>query len=180
MQAAVLFLDNAMQPLRIESWQRAITDVFLGKCEVIEYSRDKTIKGVSRDWPLPSVVRVLRHFRRDRIRIKFSRLNIYARDRFVCQYDGQRYATEDLTFDHVMPRSRGGRTTWENIVTCCGGPGMLEGGCNARKGDRTPEEAGMRLLRKPKKPHMLPSIQAEMPKNAPPEWSNYWSTVLDS
>ena len=94
---------------------------------------------------MPSVVRVLRHFKRDRIRLRFSRLNIYARDAFTCQYCGGRRQTEDLTFDHVTPRSRGGRTAWENIVACCIP-------CNSEKADRTPAEADMKLLSIPRKP----------------------------
>jgi 5-methylcytosine-specific restriction endonuclease McrA len=91
------------------------------------------ITGVGRTFPLPSVVRVVRRFKRDRVRIRFSRLNIYARDGFTCQYCAVRFATEDLTFDHVLPRSRGGVTSWENIVTCCIA-------CNAAKADRTPRK----------------------------------------
>ena len=115
----VLFLDSDWQPLRVEPWTRAITDLFLGKIEVIEYSRDRTIKGVGREYPMPAVVRLLRRFRRDRQAIKFSRLNIYTRDRFTCQYCGLQLLAEDLTFDHVVPRSAGGRTAWDNIVTAC-------------------------------------------------------------
>jgi len=174
MNAAVLFLDQEFRPLRVEPWQRAICDLVLGKVEVIEHSRDRTIRGVSRDYPMPSVVRVLRRFKRDRIRIKFSRLNIYARDRFVCQFCGERFMSEDLTFDHVMPRSRGGKTTWENIVTACIT-------CNTLKSDRTPEEAGMRLLAKPKKPHFLPAITVKMSSaEVPEEWRAYWSSTLES
>src|SRR6185312_14103271 len=102
----VLFLDADWQPLRVEPWTRAITDLFLGKVEVIEYSRDRTIKGVTRELPMPAVVRVLRRFRRDRQAIRFSRVNIYTRDGFACQYCGKRMDTEDLTFDHVIPRGR--------------------------------------------------------------------------
>lgn len=170
---AVLVLDHDFRPLRVDGWQRAITDLFIGKIEVIEYSRDRTIQGVSQTYPMPAVVRVLRRFRRDKIRIKFSRLNVYARDAFVCQYDGQRHATEDLTFDHVVPRSRGGKTTWENIVTCC-----VE--CNAEKSNRTPAEAGMRLLRAPKKPHFLPAVTVKMnATQIPEEWRGYWSSDLE-
>jgi 5-methylcytosine-specific restriction endonuclease McrA len=123
---------------------------------------------------MPSVVRVLRRFRRDRLRIRFSRLNIYARDRFVCQYCGVRFVSEDLTFDHVLPRSRGGRTTWENIVTCCCA-------CNARKADQTPEQARMRLVRQPVKPQWIPALTVRMdPGSIPPEWRAYWSGTLES
>ena len=92
----VLFLDADWQPLRVEPWTRAITDLFLGKVEVITYSRDRTIKCVTRELPMPSVVRVLRRFRRHRQTIRFSRVNIYTRDRFTCQYCGERFDTEDL------------------------------------------------------------------------------------
>lgn len=169
---AVLFLDVDWQPLRVEPWTRAITDVLLGKAEVIEYSRDRTIKGVSREYPMPAVVRILRRFKRERQAIKFSRLNIYARDAFTCQYCGERQPTEDLTFDHVLPRARGGRTEWTNIVTCCRA-------CNGSKADRTPAEAGMALLRKPAKPRWLPAISVAMdPRAVPPEWAGYWSGAL--
>lgn len=173
---AVLFLDVDYRPLRVEPWTTAIGDLFNGKVEVIEYSRDKTIQGVTRTYPMPSVVRVVRRFKRDRIRIKFSRINIYARDKFQCQYCGQRFDTEDLTFDHVLPRCRGGKTTWENIVTACGG----SDGCNARKGNLTPQEAGMPLLAKPRKPNWLPTItiRGMGTKNIPEEWKDYWTVGL--
>lgn len=170
---AVLFLDAQWRPLRVEPWQRAIADLFLGKVEVIEYSKDRMIQGVDRTHRMPLVVRVLRNFKRDRIRIKFSRINIYARDRFICQYCAERKLTEDLTFDHVMPRSRGGRTTWENIVTACIT-------CNSDKADRTPEEAGLKLLTKPRKPAYLPAITVKVGgSRIPEEWKPYWSGTLE-
>jgi 5-methylcytosine-specific restriction endonuclease McrA len=174
MRRAVLFLDHDWMPLRIEPWQRAISDFFLGKIEVIEYSRDRTIQGVGRTHPMPSVVRVLRRFRRDRLRIKFSRVNIFARDAFTCQFCGRRCPTEELTFDHVLPRSRGGRTTWENIVTCCVP-------CNKEKADRTPAEAGMRLRAAPRKPRFLPSVTVRGMGGGdiPEAWRPYWSSALD-
>ena len=419
MSAAVLVLDVQYRPLVIESWQRAITGVFTGKTEVIEYSKDRTIKGASREYPMPTVVRVLRSFKRDKLRIKFSRLNVYARDNFTCQYclspdqkiltddlrwiplgdlqvgdhlvgfdeeptpvtgrrfttsvveahsfdtaplfevilsdgtqfmataehqwlarkgrsesvawyttgniegkrlprlftpwstedtkaagwlsgifDGEgwlpdgsfdvamgqnpgpvldrvqhelrsrdfdfgmgtvsegspclrlalrgparekarflgqirpdrlldqfsadklgrmratdsptvvavipagvgdmvkmrtstatfiadgfphhncgvQFMTEDLTFDHVIPQSKGGKTCWENIVTACGPTGN---GCNPLKGNRTPEQANMPLLRKPKKPSYLPMITVKMDvNNMPEEWRPYWSVDL--
>jgi 5-methylcytosine-specific restriction endonuclease McrA len=122
---------------------------------------------------MPSVVRVLTRFRRDRQAIRFSRLNIYARDAFTCQYSLHQLPTEELTFDHVMPRSRGGKTSWDNIVTCC-----IE--CNSTKAARTPAEAGMRLRRTPKKPRWLPVVTVDMDmRRVPEEWRPYWSGTLD-
>ena len=162
-----------MRPLRLEPWQRAICDLHLGKVEVIEYSRDRTIQGVNRAWPLPSVVRVIRHFKRDRIQVRFSRLNIYTRDNFTCMYCRARLPSEDLTFDHVIPRSRGGKTVWENIVTCCIP-------CNRHKADRTPAEAKMHLRVKPKKPAYLPVVTVRMSAGKiPDEWVPYWTTALE-
>jgi 5-methylcytosine-specific restriction endonuclease McrA len=176
MNAAVLVLDVGMRPLRVENWQRAICDLFLGKVEVVEWkyhSKDRTIQSASGPWPMPSVVRVLSQFKRDRIRVKFSRLNIYARDKFTCQFCGVRFASEDLTFDHVIPRSRGGKTTWENIVTACVN-------CNKAKADRTPAEAKMRLLKQPRKPAYLPAMTVKMDtQRIPNEWKPYWTSVLD-
>ena len=169
--AAVLVLDVGWVPLRVEPWQRIVCDMFLGKVEVIEYSADKTIKGVNRTWPMPSVVRLVRSFKRDRLRTKFSRINVYARDGFRCQYCGERKDTEDLTFDHVVPRAQGGKTTWENVVACCVP-------CNSGKANRTPSQAGMRLLAIPRKPRYLPAIMVPLDKHAPPEWENYWRTKL--
>lgn len=169
---AVLFLDVDYRPLRIDDWTRAFVDVVLGKAEVVEYSRDRTIKGVTREYPMPAVVRVLRRFRRDRQVIRFSRLNIYARDAFTCQYCGQLLPSEDLTFDHVTPRAAGGRTTWENIVAACVP-------CNAAKANRTPSQARMRLLRNPTKPRWLPAVTVAMdPSRLPPEWAAYWGGTL--
>lgn len=169
----VLFLDNDWQPLRVEHWTRAVTDLFLGKVEVIEYSRDRTIRAVSRELQMPAVVRLLRRFRRDRQAIRFSRVNIYARDAFTCQYCGQKQPTEDLTFDHVVPRSSGGLTSWENIVTCCVP-------CNHHKANRTPEQAHMHLRRRPAKPRYLPMVTVAMDRRqVPEEWRPYWNVSLD-
>jgi len=171
---SVLFLDSDWRPLRVASWQRAISDLFSGKIEVLVYSKDKTIQGVTESYPMPSVVRVLRRFNRKKIAIKFSRLNIYSRDRFVCQYCGKRFMSEDLTFDHVNPRSKGGKTTWNNIVAACVP-------CNTQKADRTLAEAGMRLLRKPVKPDYLPVVSVRMSSSRiPAEWKDYWSGPLEA
>ena len=171
--SAVLVLDVGMQPLRVESWQKAITDLFLGKTIVIEQSQDRTIRSVNREWPMPSVVKLVRGFSRSKFKIKFSRIGVYARDGFKCQYCGRQKPTELLSYDHVVPRAQGGKTTWENIVCACSD-------CNKIKANRTPKEAGMKLLSTPKRPYHLPQILVPLDRNAPKEWQNYWRMPLEA
>lgn len=182
MNAAVLVLDVGMRPLRVVSWRQSVRDLFLGKVEVIEWKfqeEDRSVRGASGPWQLPSIVRVLSNFKRERIRVKFSRLNIYTRDRFTCQYCGRTFPAttegmKNLTFDHVIPRSQGGKTTWENIATACST-------CNPLKANRTPAQAKMHLIRQPRKPAYLPAMKVKMDTRAlPVEWRPYWTDVLDS
>src|SRR6476469_843141 len=133
-----LLLNQGFEPIKVISWQRAITLLFLGKVEVIE-EYDHGVRSVNLIIKIPAVVRLLRAFRRHARPVKFSRVNIYARDNYRCQYCGKRASIGELTYDHVLPRSQGGMTEWTNIVTCC----YL---CNRKKGGRTPREAGMTLL----------------------------------
>src|SRR5215212_1190473 len=145
--AQTLLLNQGFEPIKVISWQRAITLLFLGKVEVLEeYAHG--VRSVNLIIKVPAVVRLLRAFRRHARPVKFSRVNIYARDHYRCQYCGKKAAMHELTYDHVIPRSQGGRTEWTNIVTCCYD-------CNRKKGGRTPEQAGMRLLRAPKRPDYL-------------------------
>ncbi|MFO7786007.1 MAG: HNH endonuclease [Thermodesulfobacteriota bacterium] len=169
----VLLLNLSYEPLKVIDWRKAITLLCLGKVEVIEeYGRD--IRSVSVTIRLPSVVRLLRLVKRPKSPVRFSRRNIYARDRHRCQYCGRRFPTEDLTYDHVLPRSRGGRTEWKNIVTCCVT-------CNRKKGGKTPEEAGMRLVRKPSRPTWVPAVRLTLGvKQIPSTWRDYlyWNVEL--
>lgn len=170
----VLYLDVGMQRSHMKDWKEAIADVLLGKVEVIKYSRDLTIKGVGRTYRMPSVVKLVKSFNRNRRKVKFSRINVYRRDNFSCLYCGEQKKTEDLDFDHVIPRSQKGKTCWENIATSCKG-------CNRRKSNRTPEQANMRLLKQPKKPHYLPEMEMRMDvSRMPPEWKGYWSDALET
>jgi len=99
--------------------------------------------------------------------VPFSRANVYARDDHRCQYCTRRLPPAQLTFDHVVPVARGGQKGWDNIVTCCIP-------CNRRKGDRTPEEVGFRLLRRPRRPPALPSLSLGLSANrAPDSWRDY-------
>jgi 5-methylcytosine-specific restriction endonuclease McrA len=169
----VLLLNITYEPLRIINWKKAITMLCLGKVEVIEeYGRE--IHSVSFTVKLPSVVRLLRMVKRPKTPVKFSRQNIYARDRYRCQYCGDRFSTEDLTYDHVIPKSRGGRTQWKNIVTCC-----ID--CNRKKGGRKPSEASMKLIRKPKRPAWVPAIRITLGyREIPQTWRDYlyWNVEL--
>jgi 5-methylcytosine-specific restriction endonuclease McrA len=107
--------------------------------------------------------------------VPFSRANIYARDNHSCQYCGDPFPTNELTFDHVVPVAHGGRKDWENIVTCCIT-------CNRKKGGRTPDQAGMRLIRHPRRPDRAPAIRITFGlRNAPESWRDYvyWNVELD-
>ena len=169
----VLLLNITYEPLRIINWKKAITLLCLGKVEVIEeYGQD--IHSVSFTIKLPSVVRLLKLVKKPKSPVKFSRQNIYLRDKYRCQYCGLKHPTEDLTYDHVLPKSRGGKTEWENIVTCCIG-------CNRQKGGRTPTEARMNLVRKPTRPSWVPAIKITIGlKQIPQVWRDYlyWHVEL--
>jgi 5-methylcytosine-specific restriction endonuclease McrA len=171
-----LLLNATFEPLKIISWQRAITLLTQGKVEVIDFY-DRDIRGVSLTFRLPSILRLLKlvKIRRASREVRFSRANIYQRDKYVCQYCGVKYHAEDLTFDHVIPQVQGGEAIWENIVTACLA-------CNNRKGGRTPREAKMRLIRPPVKPKWMPVVTLTLGiKNAPLSWRDYlyWNVELD-
>lgn len=148
------------------NWQRAVKLVFLDKVEVVEES-EREIRSISVVMKVPSVVRLMGfvHFRRREA--KFSRKNIYARDGYRCQYCAKHFHGDDLTCDHVVPRSRGGRTEWTNIVTCCVP-------CNRRKGGNTPAEAGLALIKRPTRPSWIWGFQVRFGrKNFPTKWRLY-------
>jgi 5-methylcytosine-specific restriction endonuclease McrA len=170
-----LLLNSTYEPLKVISWQRAVTLLWLGKVEVVR-TYDRDVRAVTFRVRMPAVVRLLRFVRRRRPQISFSRRNLFARDDARCQYCGRREELPHLTYDHVVPRSQGGRTDWTNIVTCCIP-------CNRRKGGRTPDQAGMRLLQVPKRPDYLPGVFTVTIglRNAPDSWRDflYWNVSLD-
>jgi 5-methylcytosine-specific restriction endonuclease McrA len=143
-----LLLTPWMDPHRVISGERAVVLVVLGKVDVLE-EYEEAIRAPSLELRTPAVVRLKKGGRARRHVVRFSRINVYTRDGFRCQYCGGKREMRDLNYDHVVPRVRGGKTVWENIVTSCYA-------CNDRKGSRTPAEAGMTLLRKPFKPSSLP------------------------
>jgi 5-methylcytosine-specific restriction endonuclease McrA len=169
-----LLLNASFEPLKIISWQKAVTLLFLGKVEVVEQYEDEEVSSVSFSIKMPSVVRLLRLIRPRSRRVKFSRLNVFLRDKYTCQYCGSAMSTTELTYDHILPRSRGGRTEWENIVTACVP-------CNRQKGGRTPGEAGMRLLKPPTRPSSLPTLKLTVTfRKTPESWRDYlyWTATL--
>jgi 5-methylcytosine-specific restriction endonuclease McrA len=149
LEGRVLILNQNYEPLSICSARKAVVLQVLGKVEVIE-SSDRKVHSVSQCYILPSIVRLSRLIHVPRKRILLSRNNIIKRDNHRCQYCGT--DKSPFTVDHVVPRDRGGLDTWENLVCACSH-------CNGRKRNRTPQEAGMRLLRTPRKPGYLFFIQ---------------------
>ncbi|MCB9849409.1 MAG: HNH endonuclease [Phycisphaerales bacterium] len=134
------------------------------------------VRTVRFDIAVPRIIRVLTYNRIPKQQVKFNRRNIYARDRSLCQYCGKRFATADLSLDHVVPRSQGGDTTWENLVCCC-----LK--CNVRKGGRTPEQANMKLISIPRKPARSPVISIKLSDARYHSWRQfldhaYWDVEL--
>lgn len=173
---ATLLLNATYEPIRVVNWKKAITLLWQGKVEVLEVY-DREIRGISITIKLPSVIRLLKlvRLKESYHSVKFSRANIFARDKHHCQYCGHKLPTEELTFDHVIPISRGGRKAWENIVTACIS-------CNNRKSGHTPEEAGMRLIKHPVKPRWNPTLTITIGlKNFPESWGDYlyWNVELD-
>ena len=170
-----LLLNQGYEPIKVISWQRAITLITLHKVEVVE-EYDAQIRAQSIIVQVPAVVRLRKAFRRHARPVKFSRVNIYARDNYRCQYCGKRASISELTYDHVVPRSKGGMTEWTNIVTCC----YL---CNRKKGGRTPREAGMALLAQPAQPNWVPAVAIRVSlRSIPDAWRDYlyWTGELDT
>ncbi len=161
-----LLLNSTFEPLKVITWKKAVIMVMLEKVEVIqEYER--FIRGVSFALRLPAVIRLNRFIKRRRPIVKFSRQNLYVRDGRRCQYCGTPFEHKYLTYDHVIPRSKGGQTEWTNVVTCCLA-------CNLRKGGRTPEEAGMSLIRKPRVPIWIPLLTMSLGiEETPAPWKDY-------
>jgi 5-methylcytosine-specific restriction endonuclease McrA len=161
-------------PLSLWSWQDAVKAVCLNRVSIIsEY--DQKISSPSMEMRLPSVIALKEYVPQSR-NPAFTRFNVFLRDRFSCQYCGVAHAASDLTFDHVVPRSKGGRTSWSNVVAACGP-------CNLRKGDKLPNKCGMHPLAAPMAPNVW-QLQ-ENGRGFPPNYLHeswrdylYWDTEL--
>ncbi len=182
----VLVLNVGFQPLAVINWMDAMTMIFNRRAEVVQYHENRVVRSASEEWMVPSVIRFLKwnsakFFCRS---VRFTRKNVWLRDGGSCQYCACSVKVTDFTYDHVLPVSKGGKTTWENIVVACVS-------CNQKKQDRTPEQAKMKLRSKPIKPKSLPkekgvnSAGLFWKEQMPVDWrsyfvsESYWNDLLE-
>lgn len=202
LDASVLVLNRHFMAIQVVSCKRAFTLLCKDAAEVVhpedgqfltydfqswrevsEY-RARHFRQIDDDWirtvtseiQVPRVIRLLGFDRMPRQAIKFNRRNIFARDNNICQYCGKKFPTSELSLDHVLPRSQGGGSSWENIVCACVA-------CNVRKGGRTPKQASMALIRRPEKPKRSPMLNQKLTNSKYESWKTfldnaYWSVEL--
>lgn len=186
LDAAVLVLNRSYLPIHVTSVRRAFALLYQGMAKAVNehYETfdfdswsdlrvrigDDSVGIVGGLIRIPRVILLAGFDRMPRRHVRFSRINIYARDRNTCQYCGLNLARSDLNLDHVVPRSQGGRSTWGNVVCCCVD-------CNRRKGGRTPTQARMRLIRQPTKPRWTPILGVLGGREGYPEWRPFLNIV---
>ncbi|MFL5320661.1 MAG: HNH endonuclease [Myxococcaceae bacterium] len=189
-----LVLNRLYQPIHVTSVRRALSLMYLGVAKAIDEQyrlydfedwaalaahENECIHTPSQQIRVPRVLVLSAYEHLPKGRVRFSRLNIYARDQDTCQYCSKTLPRSDLNLDHVIPRSQGGKTTWENVVCSCVP-------CNLRKGGRTPEQAAMRLLKKPVRPRWTPLFRGAQKRVTYREWlpflssaeASYWNVEL--
>ncbi len=148
MDGRVLVLNQNYEPLHICNWQRAVALIYTGKALSVE-DDSAMLRSPRQEIRMPSVVRLYDYISRPLPEMKLSRRAILARDDHKCQYCGK--SARDLTIDHVIPREQNGHHSWENLVTCCRN-------CNNKKGNRMPRQAGMKLIKRPRRPRFIPYL----------------------
>lgn len=164
MDSRVLVLNQDYSPLMVCTVERAFVMVFLNKSEMLKSANGHKLHTVTKTFPMPSVIRLNRYIAAPFKGVNLTRQNIFKRDNFECQYCGTK---RDLTLDHVIPSSRGGAHAWSNLVTACKK-------CNTKKGNCSPEEAGLSLKRKPNKPSYTIFLK-EYVHNHAGEWDEFLS-----
>jgi len=191
----VLILNRSYLPIHVTSVRRAFVLLYQGIAKAVneQYqifdfaswsdlsisAHDETVGLVNRVIRVPRVILLVTYDRVPKRQVRFSRYNIYARDKCTCQYCGRRLPRHELNLDHVLPRSQGGTSTWENVVCSCHE-------CNRRKGGRTPQQSNMPLVRRPFKPQWTPFMQETFSMSRYKEWMpflntidvSYWNTEL--
>ena len=176
-----LVLDPGYQPVCRIPWQRAFTLIFQGKAELVEEYDDWSVRSVTLTLKVPSIIRFLGKIFRRKGAVKFSRENLYLRDRGACQYCFSKLTRNEITYDHVVPRAKGGKTSWDNIVLACEA-------CNRKKADKTLGQLGWKLKTPPVAPKNLPdaSFSLTWRPGMPDSWKtfirsfSYWNGELDS
>ena len=170
MNARTLVLAPWYFPHTVIGWKHAVMLYCLGKVEVVE-SYTSEVGSPSTSIKTPAVVRLLEKISTTKRGVKFSRINVYLRDNFTCGHCGHKLPMSQLTYDHVLPRARGGLTRWDNIVTACYV-------CNAKKGARTPVDSGMQPNREPFQPLSLPLHPPLIDvRSAPAEWRDDYDAL---
>jgi 5-methylcytosine-specific restriction endonuclease McrA len=164
--------DGQFATYDFESWR----EVSEFRAKYFRQEEDDWVRTATSEIQVPRVIRLLGYEKLPRQTVKFNRRNIFARDHNQCQYCGKKFPTTDLSLDHIVPRSQGGVSTWENIVCACIN-------CNVKKGGRTPKQAHMTLIRKPEKPKRSPLLNLKMTLNKYQSWKTflenaYWSVEL--
>ena len=163
----VLLVDITWAPISVISWMKAICLLYQDKVQPLEF-QEALAHSPSTTLQVPSVIKLNCAVKAAWNSVRFTRRHVYYRDGYRCQYCGKVFSPNKLNLDHVVPRSRGGLTTWENVVTCCINH-------NRQKGGRMPREAGMKLLRRPRRPSWSPGekIVASFPGPLPAKWFPY-------
>lgn len=175
-----LVLNLDYTPISIIDWKTAINWCFKASCQkkpvidIVSYYKQDKIRGCSKLYDIPSIIKINMYVNINRHKVKFSRKNLFLRDNNTCQYCGKQCNIQKLTYDHVIPKSKWGlaksATSWDNIVTACNL-------CNRKKADKTPEQANMRLLSRPKQPSFsykfLPWYQIVSTIGYVSEWSDF-------
>jgi 5-methylcytosine-specific restriction endonuclease McrA len=161
MNKKVLVLNATHTPINITSWERAMTLLYKGRADGVRFN-GFFINGKYR---LPEIIRLVKYIPLPYSDVVLSRKNIYLRDNHTCQYCGK--TGGNLTIDHIVPKSRGGGETWENLVVCCAR-------CNNRKGSKTLEEAGMKLTGTPYRPSSSLYLHMTRLSNVPESWYDYF------
>ncbi len=201
LSSSVLCLNRHWQALRVTNAMRAVTMVYSAHAEVVAADNGEFASYDFEDWvelsaararfepekhdwirtvrfqiAIPRIVRVLGYEKLPRAQVKLNRRNLFARDSNRCQYCGKRFPTSELSIDHVIPRSQGGTTCWQNVVAACVR-------CNVRKGGRTPEQASMRLVVRPRRPRRSPVLTIKLSEAKYASWRQfvdfaYWNVEL--
>ena len=201
LSSSVLVLNRLYMAVRVVNVRRALSMLYRDMAEVISVEDGQYLSYDFGDWvevsdfksrfeperhdwirtvrfqiAVPRIVRLLRYDRIPRVRVKLNRRNLFARDQNHCQYCGRKFSSSELSLDHVVPRSQGGASSWQNLVCAC----MK---CNVRKGGRTPRQAHMKLIAQPRRPRYSPVLTVKLSDSKYASWKQfldyaYWNVEL--